>query len=746
MQAQQLPTALYESDVESIDLQHYWRIVRQSWMGILGLAIVVSMLTALSVMRVTPIYRASATILIESQQPNTVSIQAVYSMQYRSYQYFATQFEIIKNRDIAELAADKLDLWNHPTFAPRKIKADPVKEEGFKWNVRGWISDLFITSADKIEAREQPVEVDPEELHRNSVINKLLAGLSIETVEYTQLGKIWFTSTDRRLAAQIANAVAEVYIQNQMDAKLKSTEEAGQWLSGRLGDLKINLEISQLALQEFRDKEDILDVAGGQTLGMQELNVLNSRLGEARKVRMETDIILQELDRAGSYSIAELMSMPTVMRHPLVQSLAESMTQTQQNVANLSKRYGPEHPRMITAIARKNSVQAELREQLAQVATTLEAEYRVAQRNEQQLAQQLTASKQGVASLNRKEFRLRELERQVETDQRLYEMFFTRAKETAEGTGFQTAHARVVEKAVPPISAASQNKSRKVLMAFFLSAMLGAGLAILRDMLDNTLKSPDDVADRLHAPLLGALPDIRQKKSTVHRPYMGYLNDGKSNFAEAIRTVRTGLVLSGLEKPHKITVITSTNPGEGKSTVAINLAAALAQMETVLLIDADLRRPSVASAFELPSGSPGLSNVLAKSDELEACIHKTEAGFDVLPAGIVPANPQEMLSTVRFKTLVNDLTKRYERIIIDSAPLNMVSDSLLLATLADSLVYVAKADSTPHRLALKNINLLKRSNLPLTGVVLNRLDTKKQASYGKSGYYNSYYGYGESEA
>jgi succinoglycan biosynthesis transport protein ExoP len=282
-------------------------------------------------------------------------------------------------------------------------------------------------------------------------------------------------------------------------------------------------------------------------------------------------------------------------------------------------------------------------------------------------------------------------------------------------------------------------------MAFFISAMLGAGLAILRDRLDNTLKSPDDVADRLHAPLLGTLPNIKQKKSTANRPYMGYVEDGKSNFAEAIRTMRTGLVLSGLEKPHKITVITSTNPGEGKSTVAINLAAALAQMESVLLIDADLRRPSVATAFELPSGSPGLSNLLAKSDELDACIHKTKAGFDVLPAGIVPSNPQEMLSTVRFKTLVKDLAKRYERIIIDSAPLNMVSDSLLLATLADSLVFVAKADSTPHRLALKSINLLKHSNLPLTGVVLNRLDTKKQASYGKSGYYNSYYGYGQSE-
>ena len=377
MQVHNLPTAFQDDDVESIDLLHYWRIVRQSWIGILGLGLVVSMLTALSVMRTTPIYRATATILIESQRPNTVSIQEVYDSQFRSFRYFTTQFEIIKNRDIAELAANKLDLWNHPTFMPRKATVDTEGEgesegeEGFNWNPRAWISDLITTPASRQEAREreQAMPVDAEELHRNAVINKLLGGLSVEQVEYTQLGKITFTSTDRKLAAQIANTVAEVYIQAQMDSNLKSTQEAGQWLSSRLGDLKANLQASQLALQEFRDKEQILDVSGGQDLGVQELNDLNSRLGAAREERIEKEIILEELARANDYSIAELMSMPTVLQHPLVQSLAGSLTEAQQDVANLSRRYGPEHPRMITAITRKDSIQAELNEQLAQVAT-----------------------------------------------------------------------------------------------------------------------------------------------------------------------------------------------------------------------------------------------------------------------------------------------------------------------------------------------------------------------------------------
>ena len=745
MQVQNLPPALYSLDDDgAIDLGHYWRVVRQSWLGIVGLCLVVSMLTTLWVMRIDPVYRASTTIMIESQEAKMVSIEEVYGLPSRMREYFLTQFEIIKNRDMAELVADELDLWNHPKFgSPKASEAseaeeDKSSESGFKLDIRGWISGLVATASDK----KAPPVVDVEELRKAAVINRIMGPLSVEPVEFTQLVVVSFESTDRQLAAQVVNTLARVYIQSQMDAKLQSTRDAGNWLTSRLDDLKANLDSSQQALQEFRDKEEILDVAGGETLGTQELNQLNTRLGDARRARMGAESIYQELGGASNYSVAQLMSMPAVLQHPLVQSLAQSHATAQQELTNLARRYGPEHPKMMAANARLQSVQTELKQQVLQVATGIEKEYRVAQRNEQNLATQFAAVKQEVASLNRKEFRLRELEQQVETDQRLYEMFFNRARETSENIGFQTAHARVVEKATPPISPIKPDKKRIVMIAFLLSALLGVGLAILRDLLDNTLKSPDDIIEKLSSPLLGVLPDIKQKKGH-DGPYMGYLEDVKSGFAEAMRSIRTGLVLSGLENPHKITVVTSTNPSEGKSTVAINLAAALAQMERVLLIDADLRRPSVASAFKLPSGTPGLSSVLAQTDTLEDCVHTVAAGFDVLPAGILPANPQEMLSTLHFKNMLKTLSEQYDRVIIDSAPVNAVSDSLILATMADSLVYVAKADVTPRKLVQKNINLIKRSNLPLTGVVLNRMDTKKQdAYYGKGGYYDNY-GYGQ---
>ena len=292
------------------------------------------------------------------------------------------------------------------------------------------------------------------------------------------------------------------------------------WVSSRLEDLKAKLDTSQQALQQFRDSEEILDVDGGQTLGAQELNELTTRLGDARRTRVAAESIYRELGGSANYSVDQLMNMPAVLQHPLVQSLAQSHTEAQQEVTNLARRYGPEHPRMMAATSRKESVRTELKQQVLQVAAGIEKEYLVAQRNEQNLDQQLASVKDEVASLNRKEFRLRELQRQVETDQRLYDMFFTRAKETSETIGFQAAHARVVEKAVPPISPIKPDKQRIVMIAFLLSALLGVGLAMLRNLLDNTLKSPEDVLEKPQSAAVGGAA-CHQGEEGPYRPLPG---------------------------------------------------------------------------------------------------------------------------------------------------------------------------------------------------------------------------------
>jgi succinoglycan biosynthesis transport protein ExoP len=246
-------------------------------------------------------------------------------------------------------------------------------------------------------------------------------------------------------------------------------------------------------------------------------------------------------------------------------------------------------------------------------------------------------------------------------------------------------------------------------------------------------------------PMLGALPLISGlKKST--EPLTLLLDHEQSSFAESIRTIRTGLVLSGLDKPQKVTVITSSVPGEGKSTLSLNLAAAMGQMEKTLLIDADMRRPTLAKICELAPNTPGLSNFMAGTAPLSECVHRFEAaGVDVLPAGVIPPNPLDLISSSRFVETLDALKAKYDRILIDSAPTQAVSDAFVLASYADALIYVIKADATPYTLAKHGIQRLQNSNAPVTGVVLNQFDVSKASKYGGDyhhfgGYYD-YYGY-----
>jgi capsular exopolysaccharide synthesis family protein len=433
------------------------------------------------------------------------------------------------------------------------------------------------------------------------------------------------------------------------------------------------------------------------------------------------------------------MSIPSVLRHSLVQTLKESQVDTDRKVLELAKRYGPKHPKMVAANSDSDAAMNELRRQVVRVGLGIETDYRMAQQNERSLKVQLDETKKRLQGVNRKEFKLRELEREVQTNHHMYDMFFQRSKETDEAGGLQAAHARVIDPAVAPRVPIKPNKKLIVLLAMVVSGMLGVMLAFLQDALNNTVRTPDDVEEKLHAPMLGFLPLVKSNKS--EHAFEAFLSDSKGNFAEAIRTIRTGLILSNLDEPHKITVITSSVPNEGKSTVSLNLAEAIGQMEKVLLIDADMRRPTLAKTIGLARTAPGLSNLVAGTAEFKECVHKLDnSTVDVLTAGVVPGNPLELLSSKRFGAVLQKLSEHYDRIIIDSAPTHAVSDALVLSSYADALVYVVKADDTAAPLAAKGIKRLKEVGAPVTGVVLNKVDVEKSSRYDSyyAGYYQNY--------
>ena len=380
-------------------------------------------------------------------------------------------------------------------------------------------------------------------------------------------------------------------------------------------------------------------------------------------------------------------------------------------LAEISRRYGAKHPSLIQA----------------------EMELSEAQRA-------LIEAKEISIELSRKEFRFKELEREVQTNRNLYDTFFTRIKQANDSLELDTANARVIDPAVVPSLPFKPRKSLLVALALVMSLVFGAVLAFFLDYLDSTFKGAEDIEDKLGLSMLGMVPLVKKKKKDDSPIY--FLDSNQNGYAEAMRTVRTSVVLSGIDKPHKVIMLTSSVPSEGKSTSAINLAVALGQMDKVLLIDGDMRKPTIAKVLNLPPNSPGLSNVVAATSTLDDCIlHMEDANIDVLTAGLVPPNPLELLSSQKFAELIRSLSEKYDRIIIDSPPTLLVSDSLIMSKVSHAVLYVIRSDTTAYNTARTGVNRLLAAKAPVIGVILNKVNMKKAARY--YGTYSGYYAYGD---
>ena len=439
-----------------------------------------------------------------------------------------------------------------------------------------------------------------------------------------------------------------------------------------------------------------------------------------------------------------------MVRSAIIQSLKTDEVRAERETSELAERYGAQHPKMLAARSDLNTVRAKLRAEIDNTIAGIKKEFDIANARADQLEREFEQLKSRAQGVNRKEFTLRSLKRDVETNRQLYDTFLTRFKETDLGADVESTNARVVDAAQVPGQPIKPRKLRIILAGVLLALMLGIALAFLEEHLDSTLKGVEDVEHHTQLPTLGTVPLLDRRTRRRLAPERVFSENPKSEFAEAIRTIRTGVVLSGLDDPHRVVLVTSSVPGEGKTTLAINLAFALGQLERVLLIDADLRRSSIGAKLGLPGDAPGLSNLVAGTATLDESIHVMEgSGLNVLPAGQAPPNPLELLSSTRFARTLTDLEGRYDRIVIDSAPAQAVSDALVLSRLAHGVLFVIKSDETPRQLVQLAIRRLQRVEAHLVGAVLNQFDHDKASRYGHhhygrySRYASAYSGYSQ---
>ena len=717
------------------DMLQMWQTIwRRKW-SILTLMLIIMMATALGTYAITPTYRASATLLIEKKKTNVVSIEQVYGTEGAGNEYLETQFALLKSRALAERVVRKLDLTTHSEFDPRQ-QAEPLIDIG------NLLDSIKLAQAIPATLPEDLLEEAPapsEAQIFDAVIRDFMARISIEPVGKSQLVKVQVDMADPELATQAANALANGFIEAQLEASMDMSLMASTWMNNRMGELRTKLKEAEGRLQAFRERENLVDIGGVASVSAAELSATSDRMIDARRQRAEAQSQYRQVESMRSGGWKKLATIPAVLGHPLIQQFKADEARARAKVDELSKRYGSRHPALEAARSDLSAASASLRGQVEQIVAGIERNYQLAVANENSLRASVESNKAQIQKISRKEFEVRELMREVEANRILYETFVTRLKETTATADLESANARVVDPAVLPSAPIRPMKGLIVGLSGILALVCSVGITLLLQILNNTFKSIEEVENKLNLPVLGILPLIknRQRSQIAHL----FSRDEDKSFSESIRTIRTALVLSGMSGPHRILVVTSSLPGEGKSTVAANLAYAFGQMERVLLIDADLRRPTLAKNFKFPVGTPGLANLIAGTAKIDDCIKSIE-GIDMMCAGAVPPNPLELLSSERFAKLIEQLKSRYDRVIIDSPPIQAVSDATILATHADAQIYVIKSESTPVPLAQKGIGQLLQTNSPVTGVVLNQVDVKRAQKHGYhyGGYYD-YYGY-----
>lgn len=669
--------------------------------------------------------------LIESQQENVVSIEEVYGLQGGNDEHIQTQNQILQSRELAERVINELGLAKHPEFDPT------VEKPGLKLDPRSWIPKSWTSDSDK------PVS---EQAIQNAIVETFFSNLTVSLIRNSQLITVSFDANDPALAEKVPNSLANAYIESDLESRLGMTEKAAVWITERLDNLRVNLEASDKALQAFLEKENLVDVQGIDSLTSMELDEITREMTEVRRTRTEAEELFRQSKALQGQPSTAYESIPAVLNDQNVQSAKQLQAEANRKVSELSKRYGPKHPKMIAAVNELDTANTHVSTQVMNVVASVENQYQLAMAKERELNRSLEQTKGTMSDLNRQENNLRALERDVQSNRQLYDMFLTRYKETNVVGDLQTASARVVDKATLPTEPFKPKKSLILLISIFISMTAGIILAFLKESLDNTMSDTAVVENRLHMPVLVILPVMQGWLKKNKHPIKDYTHEVQPGFSENVRTIRTGLLLSSLDEQKKIILVTSSVPGEGKSLMSVNMALSLAQMGKVLLIDADMRRPSIAGIFGIEKGGDGLSQFIASSASLEESVHRhDDMNLYVMPAGIIPPNPLELLSSNRFKQGLKVLIDKFDHIVIDSAPTIAVADATVISQHVNSLIYMVKADETPYQLAQEGIKRLKHVNAPFTGVVLNQV--KPPNKPGKYGYYGGdyykYYGYSD---
>ncbi|MGE0315512.1 MAG: GumC family protein [Lautropia sp.] len=702
----------------------YLNIIRARKWLVVSLTILITLLAAVVVNMMTPIYRASVTLLIENNKSKIVSFEELYGVPAGSREFFQTQAEFMKSREVASRVVNELNLETMEGFDPRQQKPGKIEV---------WLSQ-FEPLRNFLKPNEPRLYTDEEVAEL--ALSRFKNNLEVVPVRLSQLVEIRFENPDPFLAAKIANQTAESYITADLDARFNMQQTASKWLNDRLLQLRGNLEESERALQQYREQIGLVATPSSSMGG--NVKQLDSAAEKLIQARIERSQIEQVYRQVASKS-ANRYEVPAVFNNPAVVAARAAITAAERKLSDASQSLGLAHPEYKAAQTELKLAQDDLKRQAEGVISSISKQYEVARSTERALESAVAASRGNIQDINRKEGQLNVLERDVATNQQIYQTFLAKVKETDATSDFRNPIARIVDPAVPPIIPVKPPKAQVILLAAMLGALLAAMVAIALDQSSAVIRSTDEVEDKLGIPLLVAAPKVDAKLASA-LPRMQH-DQPQALFSEAIRSALTGVRLALMHVERPVVAVTSTLPGEGKSTIALNFAIEQARTKKTLLIDADMRKPSIAKMLGVPAQTKGLSELFQNAPMDECIQFAPDFQLSLILAGGIVKNPHDWLMSPRFAEIVEQLRADYEMIVIDTPPVELVSDALPIGLASTGVIYVVKSASTAIPMVRRSLGRMESSNVTVLGIVLNQHDFSRAGRY--YGEYSAYGSYGK---
>jgi succinoglycan biosynthesis transport protein ExoP len=712
-------------------LYDYLLILRKHQWLVLSFMLAVVTIVSIATFRMQPVYVATTRIEIDRENNNILPFQGTDSYDYMMdlENYIETQSKI--------LTSETLGLQTIRSGALAGAADDPNED----------LSSQALTTG-SLANQKRPPE-----------LAAFLGSLSVRRVPNSRLMDVSFESTNPLLASQIVNAHIKNYIDQNRRSHYQATTEATSWLTDQLDELRIRVKNSEDARLDYERKNQIWEVDDKQNVTTQRLSDLNHQLTEAQTERMKKQSLF-EFAKSG-----EMDAVPEIRDSAIVQDLLRKRAEMTAQYTDALNQYGPNFPKVLRLQSQLKELDTNLEREKKNAVLRIESEYREARQREDLLTRNVDQQKAETNQMSERMVQYNMLKRDAEANKSLYDGLLTKLKEAGISSALQSSNIRIVDPAMVPSYPARPARARNVVFAFLVGLVGGIGLALMREYMDNTVKTPDDIETLSRLPSLAVVPAFTESNSHGKRSRIlsGITTNGhekhvelvaqhapKSQMSEAFRALRTSLLLSQAGHPPQVILVTSALPREGKTTAAANLAVTLAQLgDRTLLIDADLRKPGIGRLLNLGDGKyAGLSSYLAgvSSLDLVTIQHPLIPNLSAIPTGPLPPNPADLLSSHKFADALVELRTKFKFIVIDTPPIMAATDAVILSVQADGVLLVVRSGETPKEAFTRTRDLLVSVKCRLLGVVLNAVDSSAPDYYYSYRYYPYSYGYGPQEA